>query len=51
VPPIAGLERVLDEGRGLRFVTGGPATADLRLAQVDAFGFGGVNAVSLVEAA
>jgi 3-oxoacyl-[acyl-carrier-protein] synthase II len=51
VPPIAGLEHILEEGGGLRFVTGGPATAELRLAQVDAFGFGGVNAVSLVEAA
>ena len=51
VPPVTGLERILDEGRGLRFVAGAPAAAAVRLAQVDAFGFGGVNAVSLVEAA
>jgi 3-oxoacyl-[acyl-carrier-protein] synthase II len=51
VPPVAGLERVLDEGERLRFVAGAAAAAEVRLAQVDAFGFGGVNAVSLVEAA
>jgi 3-oxoacyl-[acyl-carrier-protein] synthase II len=51
VPAIVGLERLLDEGRPLRFVTGRPARADLRLAQVNAFGFGGVNAVTLIEAA
>jgi len=50
VPPIAGLRRPLPEGAGLRLVHGRPATARLRLAQVDAFGFGGVNAVTLVEA-
>jgi 3-oxoacyl-[acyl-carrier-protein] synthase II len=50
-PPIAGLERVLDEGTALRFVAGTPAAAEFRLAQVNAFGFGGVNAVSLVERA
>ena len=40
------------EAAAFRFVRGRrPATADLRLAQVDAFGFGGVNAVAMVERA
>lgn len=30
---------------------GTPATADLTFAQIDAFGFGGINAVAIVEAA
>jgi 3-oxoacyl-[acyl-carrier-protein] synthase II len=51
VPAVVGLGYVLDEGRGLRFVTGAPAREQLRLAQVNAFGFGGVNAVTIVEAA
>jgi 3-oxoacyl-[acyl-carrier-protein] synthase II len=51
VPPIVGLGRPLAEAEGLRLVVGGPVEADLRLAQVDAFGFGGVNAVTLLEAA
>lgn len=51
VPPIAGLRTVLAEGDGLRFVTGGPAELRPRLVQVNAFGFGGVNAVTLLEAA
>jgi 3-oxoacyl-[acyl-carrier-protein] synthase II len=50
VPPVVGLRRPLPEGAGLNFVTGTPHRAALRLAQVNAFGFGGVNAVSLVEA-
>lgn len=50
VPAIVGLERLLEEGGALRFVTERPAPAELRLAQVNAFGFGGVNAVTLLEA-
>jgi 3-oxoacyl-[acyl-carrier-protein] synthase II len=50
VPPVVGLREPLPEGAGLRFVIGGPRRAPVRLAQVNAFGFGGVNAVSLVEA-
>jgi 3-oxoacyl-[acyl-carrier-protein] synthase II len=49
VPPTVGLADPVDEASGLRFVTRGPTRADLRLAQVDAFGFGGVNAVAVVE--
>lgn len=51
VPPVAGLAEPLDEGAGLRFVIGGPVTARPKLVQVNAFGFGGVNSVSLLEAA
>lgn len=51
IPPVAGLRTVLAEGRGLSFVRDRPRAAAPRLAQVNAFGFGGVNAVTLVEAA
>ena len=50
VPPIAGLREPLPEGDGLRFVRGEPASGPLTLAQLNAFGFGGVNAVTLVAA-
>lgn len=50
VPPVVGLGRVLPEGDGLQFVRERAVAADVRLAQVHAFGFGGVNAVTLVEA-
>ncbi|MCA2218256.1 beta-ketoacyl-[acyl-carrier-protein] synthase family protein [Jidongwangia harbinensis] len=49
VPPIAGLTDPADEAAGLRLVSGTAATAPLRTAQVDAFGFGGINAVAVVE--
>lgn len=48
VPPVTGLRQVLPEGAGLRFVTGGPVPLRAGLVQVNAFGFGGVNAVTLV---
>lgn len=51
VPPVVGLRTVLDEGAGLRFVRDRPAPAAPRLVQVNAFGFGGVNAVTLLAAA
>jgi 3-oxoacyl-[acyl-carrier-protein] synthase II len=50
-PPVVGLTEPLAEGAGLRLVTGRPRQAPLRLVQVNSFGFGGVNAVSLLEAA
>jgi 3-oxoacyl-[acyl-carrier-protein] synthase II len=50
VPPIVGLRRPLDEGAGLRFVTGRPEPAAVRVAQVNAFGFGGVNSVTVLGA-
>jgi 3-oxoacyl-[acyl-carrier-protein] synthase II len=49
VPPVVGLDTVLDEGTGIAFVRGGPVRRAVRLAQIHAFGFGGVNAVTLVE--
>ena len=51
VPPIAGLRTPIAEARDLQLVVDGPVEHDARLAQVDAFGFGGVNAVAIVEAA
>ncbi|MBW4721852.1 beta-ketoacyl synthase N-terminal-like domain-containing protein [Saccharothrix obliqua] len=51
VPPVAGLREVLPEGAGLRFARGERVATRPELVQVNAFGFGGVNAVTLVEAA
>jgi 3-oxoacyl-[acyl-carrier-protein] synthase II len=51
VPPVVGLRDVLDEGAGLRFVVRDPVPLDAGLVQVNAFGFGGVNAVTLLEPA
>ncbi|WFE65113.1 beta-ketoacyl synthase N-terminal-like domain-containing protein [Micromonospora sp. WMMD714] len=50
VPPVVGLTNPLPEGDGLSFVREVHARRDVTLAQVNAFGFGGVNAVTLVEA-
>lgn len=49
VPPVAGLRRPLAEGTGVRFVTGCAVPARPRFAQVNAFGFGGVNSVTILE--
>ena len=49
VPPIHGLCRPLVEGRDLQLVTSIAVQALFRLACVNSFGFGGVNAVTLVE--
>ena len=51
VPPVVGLRRPLEQAAGLRFVLGAALPGRVRLVQIDAFGFGGVNAVSLLEAA
>jgi 3-oxoacyl-[acyl-carrier-protein] synthase II len=51
VPPVVGLRRPLPEADGLLLVTGAPARCAARVVQVDSFGFGGVNAVTLLEAA
>jgi 3-oxoacyl-[acyl-carrier-protein] synthase II len=51
VPPVTGLRVPLDEGTGLRFTQVRPSALRPGLVQVNAFGFGGVNAVTLLEAA
>ncbi|MEU4213040.1 beta-ketoacyl synthase N-terminal-like domain-containing protein [Streptomyces sp. NPDC026206] len=51
VPPIAGLRDPLPEGAGLHLVRDEPLSAPLKVAQVNGFGFGGVNAVAIVEGA
>jgi 3-oxoacyl-[acyl-carrier-protein] synthase II len=51
VPPVVGLSHCIEEGQSLRFVTDRPVRTAARVAQIDAFGFGGVNAVTLVESA
>ncbi len=48
VPPVVGLREPIDEAAELRLVRGRPADWDGGLIQLNAFGFGGVNAVSLV---
>jgi 3-oxoacyl-[acyl-carrier-protein] synthase II len=48
VPPVIGLREPLAEGAGVRFVRDRRQDAHVTLVQVDAFGFGGVNAVSLL---
>ncbi|OPF84600.1 3-oxoacyl-ACP synthase [Streptomyces antioxidans] len=51
VPPIANLTDPLPEGEGLRLVSDRPLTTPVRVAQVNGFGFGGVNAVAIVAGA
>lgn len=51
VPPVLGLTDPIEEAAGLRLVRDTAATARIRLAQVDAFGFGGINAAAILEAA
>lgn len=50
VPPITGLANPAPEVSGFRLVRDNPVAEQVRLAQVDAFGFGGINAVAVVEA-
>ncbi|HTJ70652.1 MAG TPA: beta-ketoacyl synthase N-terminal-like domain-containing protein [Actinospica sp.] len=51
IPPTVGLEEPVPDAEGLRFVTGEALRSDVRRVQVDAFGFGGVNAVAVLEKA
>ncbi|WP_411107413.1 beta-ketoacyl synthase N-terminal-like domain-containing protein [Streptomyces sp. cmx-4-9] len=51
IPPVTGLDNVADEAAAFRFVRDASERADVKLAQIDAFGFGGINAVAVVEAA
>lgn len=50
VPPTPGLRTPIAAAAAFDLVTAARAPAPLRLAQVNAFGFGGVNAVAIVEA-
>jgi 3-oxoacyl-[acyl-carrier-protein] synthase II len=50
VPPVVGLRYTPADGPSLRFVTGTPVRTQAKLVQVNAFGFGGVNSVTLVAA-
>ncbi|GGQ06409.1 beta-ketoacyl synthase N-terminal-like domain-containing protein [Streptosporangium pseudovulgare] len=49
VPPTVGLNEPVAEAAGFRFVRDRAEPAEMSLAQVNAFGFGGVNAVAIVE--
>lgn len=49
VPAVVGLDDLIDEAEGLRFVKDAPVRTESRIAQVDSFGFGGVNAVAIIE--
>ncbi|AGM09188.1 beta-ketoacyl synthase N-terminal-like domain-containing protein [Amycolatopsis keratiniphila] len=51
IPAVTGLSEPLDEATGLRLVIGEAVAARPELVQVNAFGFGGVNAVTLLERA
>ncbi|MEU7768854.1 beta-ketoacyl synthase N-terminal-like domain-containing protein [Nocardia sp. NPDC049190] len=48
VPPIAGLTDPLDEAAKLHLAQD-TVRADMTIAQIDAFGFGGINAVAVIE--
>lgn len=49
VPPTVGVREPMPEAAAFRLVRDTAVAAELRLAQVDAFGFGGVNAVAVLE--
>ncbi|WP_447038514.1 beta-ketoacyl synthase N-terminal-like domain-containing protein [Streptomyces sp. DSM 118878] len=51
VPPHTGLDHPASETEGFRLVRDEAVAAQVKLAQVDAFGFGGINAVAVLEAA
>lgn len=48
VPPTINLDEPIDDVADFRIVRDKPVPADLALAQVNAFGFGGINAVAVV---
>lgn len=50
VPPVLGLTDPVPEAAGLRLVRHEAAAAEIGIAQVDAFGFGGINAAAILEA-
>lgn len=50
VPPVTAVDDPIDEVTDIRLVLGEPATGQMSVAQVNGFGFGGVNAVAIVEA-
>lgn len=50
VPPTVGLTNPVDEASSFRMVTDAAASAAVSVAQINAFGFGGINAVAIVEA-
>ncbi|MGW4828824.1 beta-ketoacyl-[acyl-carrier-protein] synthase family protein [Amycolatopsis sp. SB7-3] len=50
-PPILGLAEPMDEAEGLDLVRDEPRYGEFRIAQVDAFGLSGINAVAILEAA
>ncbi|MEU8288575.1 beta-ketoacyl synthase N-terminal-like domain-containing protein [Micromonospora sp. NPDC048905] len=50
VPPVLGLTDPTPAAAGFRLVRDRPWHGPVRVAQVNAFGFGGVNAVSVIEA-
>ncbi|GAA2311181.1 beta-ketoacyl synthase N-terminal-like domain-containing protein [Streptomyces violaceusniger] len=51
IPPVGGLVDPLPEADGLRLVRDAPLSQPVHLAQVNGFGFGGVNAVAIVAGA
>lgn len=49
VPPVVGLTEPVSEARDFRFAHGRPHRGEVATAQVNAFGFGGVNAVAVLD--
>ena len=49
IPPTAGFNAPMEEATGLDIVVGEARAAPMQVAQVNAFGFGGVNAVVVLE--
>lgn len=49
IPPIFNLKTQIPEAAGLRLIGGDPATGVFRIAQINAIGLGGINAVAVLE--